>query len=108
MGPVVWDLSSLYGMVMVHTPTTCVPSGENAMHQTEPLCPTQQPIALAQGVKAIGALPQTFEEDQTKVEDFIEEVKSYFHINYDVAGFNLPMKQMAFILTLIKGPEIAG
>jgi len=57
----------------------------------------QQPIAPAQGVKAIGALPQTFDRDQTKAEDFIEEVKSYFCINYDVAGFNKPMKRMAFI-----------
>jgi len=68
----------------------------------------QQPIALAQGVKAIGALPQTFEKDQTKAEDFIEKVKSYFHVNYNIAGFNSPMKQMAFTLTLIKGPEVAG
>jgi len=67
----------------------------------------QQPIASAQGVKAIGALPQTFDRDRTKAEDFIEEVKSYFHINYDIAGFNLPMKQMAFTLTLIKGPDVA-
>jgi len=52
----------------------------------------QQPIAPAQEVKAIGALPQTFEGDQTKAKDFIEEVKSYFCINYDIAGFNLPMK----------------
>jgi len=68
----------------------------------------QQPIAPAQEVKAIGALPQTFEGDQTKAKDFIEEVKSYFCINYDIAGFNLPMKWMAFTLTLIKGPEVAG
>ena len=67
----------------------------------------QQPIAPAQGVKAIGALLQTFNGDQTKAEDFIEEVRSYFHINYDVAGFNSPMKWMAFTLTLIKGPDIA-
>jgi len=52
----------------------------------------QQPIAPAQGVKAIGALPQTFDGDQTKAEDFIEEVKSYFHVNYNIAGFNSPMK----------------
>ena len=43
-----------------------------------------------------------------KAEDFIEEVKSYFHINYDVARFNSPIKWMAFTLTLIKGPDIAG
>jgi len=67
----------------------------------------QQPIAPAQGVKAIGVLPQTFDGDRTKAEDFIEEVKSYFHVNYDVAGFNSPMKRMAFTLILIKGPDVA-
>ena len=56
----------------------------------------------------IGALPQTFDGDQTKAQDFIREVKSYFHVNYDVAGFNSPIKRMAFTLTLIKGPEVAG
>ena len=59
-------------------------------------------------MKSIGALPQTFEGDWTKAEDFIEEVKSYFCVNYNIVGFNSPMKQMAFTLILIKGPEVAG
>ena len=56
----------------------------------------------------MGQLPREFTGDRTKADDFIEEVKAYFRVNEDVAGFNLPIKKVAFTLTLIKGDEVAG
>ena len=55
----------------------------------------------------MGSLPQIFNRDQSKADDFIEEVKGYFCLNADVAGYNSPYKKVAFTLTLIKGDEPA-
>jgi hypothetical protein len=63
---------------------------------------------VAQDVKAMGGLPQVFNGDHTKADDFIEEVKGYLRLNQDVAGYNSPIKKVAFTLTLIKGSEVAG
>ena len=67
----------------------------------------QQPIPPAPDVKAMGSLPQIFYRDQSKADDFIEEVKGYFRLNANVAGYNLPYKKVAFTLTLVKGEETA-
>ena len=67
----------------------------------------QQPVAPSADVKAMGSLPQIFTGDQSKADDFIEEVKGYFWLNVDVAGYNSPYKKVAFTLTLIKGTEPA-
>ena len=56
----------------------------------------------------MGNLPHKFTGNRTKADDFIEEVKAYFCVNEDVAGFNSPIKKVAFTLTLIKGDEVAG
>jgi hypothetical protein len=42
------------------------------------------------------------------VNNFIEEVKGYLHLNQDMAGFDLPIKKIAFTLMLIKGLDMAG
>ena len=55
----------------------------------------------------MGEKPAIFTGDHTKADDFIEEVKAYFCVNQDVAGFNSPIKKVAFTLTLIKGDEVA-
>ena len=56
----------------------------------------------------MGKLPDTFDGNQAKAEDFIEEVKGYLRLNQDVAGFNSPMKKVAFTLTHMKGPKVAN
>ena len=56
----------------------------------------------------MGKLPKTFNGDRVKAEDFIEEVKGYLRLNQDIAGFNSPMKKVAFMLTLMKGPKVAN
>ena len=67
----------------------------------------QQPVPPAPDVKAMGSLPQIFYGDQSKADDFIEEVKGYFCLNADVPRYNLPYKKVAFTLTLVKGEEMA-
>ena len=67
----------------------------------------QQPIPPTPDVKAMGSLPQIFYGDQSKANNFIEEVKGYFCLNADVPGYNSPYKKVAFTLTLVKGEETA-
>jgi hypothetical protein len=43
-----------------------------------------------------------------KVENFLEDVLGYLQLNADIAGYNLPMKKVAFTLTLIEGPDVTG
>jgi hypothetical protein len=68
----------------------------------------QQPIVPTGDVKMMGQLPQVFTGDCSQVDNFIEEVKGYLCLNKDVAGFNLPIKKIVFMLMLIKGPDMAG
>jgi Retrotransposon gag protein len=37
----------------------------------------------------------------------MQEVKAYLRLNQDIPSFNLPMKKVAFVLTHMKGPNIA-
>ena len=67
----------------------------------------QQPVPPAPDIKVMGSLLQIFYGDQSKADDFIEEVKGYFCLNTDVPGYNSPYKKVAFTLTLIKGEEPA-
>ena len=55
----------------------------------------------------MGSLLQIFYRDRSKANDFIKEVKGYFHLNANIPGYNLPYKKVAFTLTLIKGEEPA-
>ena len=76
--------------------------------QPAPMGQGQAAIPAVADIKAMGNLPHEFTGDRTKADDFIEEVKVYFCVNEDVAGFNSPIKKVAFTLTLIKGDEVAG
>jgi hypothetical protein len=68
----------------------------------------QQPVPPAADVMTMGQLPQVFTGDYARADDFIKEVKGYLRLNQDVAGFDLPMKKIAFMLTLIKGADTTG
>jgi hypothetical protein len=68
----------------------------------------QQPVAPVGDVKTIGQLPQVFMGNCTKADNFIKEVKGYLCLNQDIAGFDSPIKKIAFTLTLIKGPDTTG
>ena len=74
----------------------------------QPAAQPLAPIATAGDVKNMGQLPFVFDGDQTKADNFIDEVKSYLLLNQDISGFNSPIKKVAFTITLIKGPDTAG
>ena len=82
--------------------------GAGPSAQPQPAGQGQAPVPVAADVRTMGEKPAIFTGDRTKVDDFIEEVKAYFRVNQDVAGFNSPIKKVAFTLTLIKGDEVAG
>jgi hypothetical protein len=65
-------------------------------------------VQSAQDIKAMGKLPEPFYGNQTKAERFMQEVKAYLRLNQDVPGFDSPIKKVAFILTHMKGPDIAS
>jgi hypothetical protein len=67
-----------------------------------------QPIVAAQDVRAMGNKPENFWGDRTKAEEFIEEIKGYLRLNADVTGYNSPKTKVAFVLTYMKGSEVAG
>jgi hypothetical protein len=56
----------------------------------------------------MGALPEKFTGNCTQVQNFLDTIKGYIHLNQDVAGFNSPKKKVAFVLTLLEGPKVAG
>jgi hypothetical protein len=64
-------------------------------------------VVLAGNIKTMGQLPQTFTGDYSKADNFIKEVKGYLCLNQDMAGFDSPVKKIAFTLTLIKGENMA-
>ena len=66
------------------------------------------PVTQAQKVKVMGSLPQIFDGDRMKADNFIEEVKRYLWVNRDITEYDSPIKKAAFTLTLIKGPRVAG
>src|SRR5712672_611191 len=76
----------------------------------QPPIPPQalQPVPCAPDVRAMGKLPADFHGDQAKGEDFLGECKGYLLLNEDVPGFDSPKKKIQFVLTHMKGPDVAG
>ena len=68
----------------------------------------QQPIPAAADIKAMGKLPEIFGGNREQADDFIEAIKGYLRLNQDIAGFDSPIKKVAFTLTHMQGPEVAG
>jgi hypothetical protein len=56
----------------------------------------------------MGKIPKEFTGNREEADHFIEKVKGYLHLNYNVPGFTSPMKKMAFTLSLIEGPKVEG
>jgi hypothetical protein len=90
------------------------PAGPGPARPNDPGAPPnfgpghQVPVPDAQDVKMMGVLPEKFTGDCTQAQNFLDTIKGYIHLNQDVAGFNLPKKKVAFVLTLLEGPEVAG
>ena len=64
----------------------------------------QQPVPVAQDVRAMGSPPFIYNGDRTKADDWLKELKMYLRVNRDVAGFDSPINKVAVTLSFIKGP----
>jgi hypothetical protein len=64
------------------------------------------PIPVAADLKVMGNLPRTFEGDRDKSKAFMNDFLLYVATNQGVAGFESPLRRIALILTLIKGPRV--
>jgi len=64
------------------------------------------PIPVAADLKVMGNLPRTFEGDRDKSRAFMNDFLLYIAANQGVAGFESPLRRIALILTLIKGPRV--
>jgi hypothetical protein len=58
--------------------------------------------------KMWGSLPNHFNGTRLKADDFIDELKSYFHVNRLNIVLQSLIIKAAFTLTLIKGLEVTG
>ena len=65
------------------------------------------PQPINQGnISKQGALPEKFEGDRSKAEEFIEDLRSYLRLNARVQPLNTYQGKVAFALTLISGPLV--
>ena len=53
-----------------------------------------------------GAMPEKFDRDRSKAEEFIEDLRSYLRLNARVQPLNTYQGKVAFALTLISGPLV--
>jgi retrotransposon gag protein len=58
--------------------------------------------------KTWGSFPNHFDSMRSKADNFIDKLKSYFCVNRLNAALQSPITKVAFALTLIKGPKVAG
>ncbi len=65
-----------------------------------------QPVAAAANIKAMGKDPPLFQGKRKKADTFMNKVKKYLTLNYDVVGFNSPKKKVVLVLTFMQGPEV--
>ena len=56
----------------------------------------------------MGVGPDKFNGDRSKADRFIDGVEAYFMLNFDVPGFDSPMKKIAYTLDRMEGEEIEG
>lgn len=73
-----------------------------------PLGAGAQAPAIPTNNKTWGSLPNHFDRNRARADDFLEELRSYLHANRANTGLQLPITRVAIALTLIKGPEVQG
>jgi Retrotransposon gag protein len=66
----------------------------------------QQLVLPAGDIMPMGALPFIFTGNKTQAEVFLAVVQTYLNLNFDVPGFNSPMKKVALTLSLMQGPDV--
>ena len=67
-----------------------------------------QPAAPNQDVRPHGSPPATFHGDRALADNFLNELKLYFCLNWVVPTYQSHITQATFTLTYIKGEQVAG
>jgi hypothetical protein len=69
--------------------------------------PVPQQVVIPVGdVRPMGALPFIFTRNRTQVEAFLAAVWTYLNLNFNIPGFNSPMKKVALTLLLMQGLDV--
>jgi hypothetical protein len=50
-------------------------------------------------------LPFVFIGNRTQAEAFLTAIRTYLNLNFNVPGFNSPIKKVALTLSLMQGPD---
>src|SRR5258708_27775033 len=67
-----------------------------------------QPAAPNQDVRPHGSPPATFHGDRALANNFLDDLKLYFHLNWAVPTYQSHIPRATFALTFIKGEQVAG
>jgi hypothetical protein len=65
----------------------------------------QQVVAPAGDARPIKVLPFVFIGNRTQAEAFLTAIRTYLNLNFNVPGFNSPIKKVALTLSLMQGPD---
>jgi hypothetical protein len=69
--------------------------------------PAPQQVAVpAEDAGPMGPLPFIFNGNRSQAEAFLATIRTYLNLNFNVPGFNSPMKEIALTLSLMQGPDI--
>ena len=72
-----------------------------------PLIPQQVPQPQGD-IRMMGGLPEPFTSDCKKARHFIEAMKTYISLNWQVPGFKSAMQKINLTHTLMHGEKVAG
>jgi len=67
-----------------------------------------QPATPNQDIRPHGSPPATFHGDRALADNFLDELKLYFHLNWAVPAYQSHITRATFALTYIKGEQVAG
>ncbi len=67
-----------------------------------------QPATPNPDVRPHSSPPATFHGDRALADNFLDELKLYFHLNWAVPAYQSHITQATFALTYIKGEQVAG
>src|SRR5258708_33575511 len=67
-----------------------------------------QPALPPQDVRPHGSPPATFHGDRALADNFLDELKLYFRLNWAVPAYQSHITKATYALTYIKGEQVAG
>ncbi len=67
-----------------------------------------QPPIANQDNRSIGSPSSTFHSNRALADNFLDEIKLYFHLNWACPSYQSAITWATFALTYIKGEQVAG